>query len=47
MEQINANADALAALRDFLLALDRGYLAIDRPDSAFVTALREVCAKAE
>jgi hypothetical protein len=45
MEQINA--DAIAALRDFLWAHDRGYIAINRPDSAFINALREVCAKAE
>lgn len=41
------DSEAIAAIRDFLTALDRNYLTIDRPNSAFITALRVVCAKAE
>lgn len=33
--------DVYEAARDFLYALDRNYIAVDRPTSAFVTALRD------
>lgn len=38
--------DLAMAISDFLWALDRGHLSIDRPDSAFVSGLRDQLAKA-